>query len=90
MEIPDWVRWIFLGLVLLHLLSLVTVVRRVRRADAVGRRAARIDVVDVVGSLLMAIGIGLGVVSLAAVGFVIMVGAMTVGLVRRVRVGRAG
>ncbi|MEV6327171.1 hypothetical protein [Streptomyces sp. NPDC051909] len=85
MEIPDWVRWIALGLVVLNLLGLVPVVRRMRGGDPVERTAARIDLFDSAGSLLMLSGIGLRLVPLAAAGLAIMGVAITVGLVRRIR-----
>ncbi|MEU2772016.1 hypothetical protein ABZ646_03605 [Streptomyces sp. NPDC007162] len=53
MDIPGWSVWIALGLVVLQALGLVPVVRRLRGSDSAVRFKARLDLLDVVGSLLL-------------------------------------
>ncbi|MFH9824831.1 hypothetical protein [Streptomyces bobili] len=53
MDIPGWPVWIALALVLLQVLGLVSVIRRLRESDAALRFKARLDLLDVAGSLLL-------------------------------------
>ncbi|MFC8230670.1 hypothetical protein [Streptomyces sp. NPDC057287] len=52
MDIPDWFKWIFLGLAFLQVLGLVSVIRRLRELDSVVRTKARFDLVDSIGTIL--------------------------------------
>ncbi|MFD5717164.1 hypothetical protein [Streptomyces sp. NPDC127036] len=79
MEIPDyipgWFVWIMLGLAALQAIGLVPISGRLRAPDPAVRSAARLDLLDAVGSLLLFVGFVLGqlVASfwlwLSAVGF---------------------
>ncbi|MFI6205138.1 hypothetical protein ACIBAI_01895 [Streptomyces sp. NPDC051041] len=53
MDIPGWFVWIALGLVVLQALGLVPVIRRLRGSDSSARFKARLDLLDIVGSLLL-------------------------------------
>ncbi|MEU0116107.1 hypothetical protein ABZ137_20905 [Streptomyces bobili] len=53
MDIPGWFVWIALALFLLQVLGLVPVIHRLRESDAALRAEARLDLLDVVGSLLL-------------------------------------
>ncbi|KUM80942.1 hypothetical protein [Streptomyces griseorubiginosus] len=63
MGIPGWFDWIFLFLISWQVLVLFVVLRRLREADSEGRFRARLDVLDVVGSLLLFGGGLLGLVA---------------------------
>jgi hypothetical protein len=52
-DIPGWFVWIALGLAVLQALGLVPVIRRLRGSDSSVRFKARLDLLDVVGSLLL-------------------------------------
>ncbi|MFJ8888942.1 hypothetical protein ACIRJR_36900 [Streptomyces sp. NPDC102402] len=52
MDIPDWFKWIFLGLAFLQVFGLVSVIRRLRELDAEVRAKARFDLVDSSGTIL--------------------------------------
>ncbi|MFE9846968.1 hypothetical protein [Streptomyces goshikiensis] len=56
MDIPDWFKWIFLGLAFLQVLGLVSVIRRLRELDPVVRAKARFDLLDSIGSILFLAG----------------------------------
>ncbi|MFF7532128.1 hypothetical protein ACIP6Q_25415 [Streptomyces bobili] len=60
MDIPGWFAWIALPLFLLQVLGLFTVIDRLRGSDAALRAKARLDLLDVVGSLLLFGGLMLG------------------------------
>ncbi|MFJ3638809.1 hypothetical protein ACIPRD_03535 [Streptomyces sp. NPDC090108] len=60
MDIPDWLAWLFLGVVVLHAFSVVRIVRRLRGPDPAVRVAARLDLVDASGGLLAMLGLALG------------------------------
>ncbi|MCT9003539.1 hypothetical protein [Streptomyces rhizosphaerihabitans] len=63
MNIPGWSVWIVLGLAaLLQALGLVPVIRRLRGSDSAMRFKARLDLLDVIGSLLLFGGLLLGLV----------------------------
>lgn len=51
-DIPDWFKWIFLGLAFLQVLGLVSVIRRLRELDSGVRAKARFDLVDSIGTIL--------------------------------------
>ncbi|WP_286255677.1 hypothetical protein [Streptomyces graminofaciens] len=53
MDIPGWFVWLALGLAILQALGLVPVIRRLRESDSSVRFQARLDLVDVVASLLL-------------------------------------
>ncbi|MER5372966.1 hypothetical protein [Streptomyces sp. NPDC002553] len=53
MDIPDWSLWLFLGLALLQVLALVPVTGRLREPDPAVRSEARLDLLDIFGSLLL-------------------------------------
>ncbi|WP_436989974.1 hypothetical protein [Streptomyces sp. enrichment culture] len=53
MDIPSWFVWIALGLAVLQAFGLVPVIRRLRESDSSARFEARLDLLDVVGSLLL-------------------------------------
>ncbi|MFD9541988.1 hypothetical protein [Streptomyces sp. NPDC060022] len=52
MDIPDWFKWIFLGLAFLQVLGLVPVISRLRELDSAVRAKARFDLLDSIGSIL--------------------------------------
>ncbi len=52
-DIPGWLVWIVLGLAVLQALGLVPVIRRLRGSDPSVRFNTRLDLLDVVGSLLL-------------------------------------
>ncbi|MGF0173187.1 hypothetical protein ACQF36_22600 [Streptomyces sp. Marseille-Q5077] len=62
MDIPGWFVWIALGLAVLQALGLVPVIRRLRGSDSAVRFKARLDLLDVVGSLLLFGGLLLSLV----------------------------
>ncbi|MFK0155168.1 hypothetical protein ACIQVL_07700 [Streptomyces sp. NPDC090499] len=53
MDIPGWSVWIALGLTVLQALGLGPVIRRLRGTDSAVRSKARLDLMDVIGSLLL-------------------------------------
>ncbi|WEH16929.1 hypothetical protein [Streptomyces sp. VNUA24] len=53
MDIPGLFVWIALGLAVLQVLGLVPVIRRLRGSDSAVRFEARLDLLDVVASLLL-------------------------------------
>ncbi|MGW7167386.1 hypothetical protein ACWGH3_19180 [Streptomyces sp. NPDC054884] len=62
MGIPGWFVWIFLVLFLWQVLCLFPVIHRLREANSALRSKARLDLLEVVGSLL---GFGGGLLGLA-------------------------
>ncbi|MFJ8870426.1 hypothetical protein ACIRD6_32330 [Streptomyces sp. NPDC102473] len=78
MDIPDWFKWIFLGLAFLHVIGLFPVIHRLRELDPVVRAKARFDLVDSIGTILFLCGAYLSVEAseswlwLALAGFAIM------------------
>ncbi|MFC8955482.1 hypothetical protein ACFT8P_23040 [Streptomyces sp. NPDC057101] len=62
MDIPDWLVWLALALVVLQTLGLVPVIRRLRGPDSTVRSTARLDLLDTVGSLLVFGGLLLSLV----------------------------
>jgi hypothetical protein len=52
-DIPGWFVWIALGLAVLQALGLVPVIRRLRGSDSSVRFEARLDLLDVVSSMLL-------------------------------------
>ncbi|WP_430377355.1 hypothetical protein [Streptomyces sp. B1-3] len=63
MGIPGWFDWIFLFLFSWQVLVFFVVLHRLREADADLRGEARLDLLDVVGSLLLFGGGLLGLVA---------------------------
>ncbi|WP_369223283.1 hypothetical protein AB5J52_20015 [Streptomyces sp. R39] len=59
MDIPGWSVWIALGLTVLQAPGLVPVIRRLRGTDSAVRSQARLDLMDVIGSLLLFGGLSL-------------------------------
>ncbi|MET7694886.1 hypothetical protein ABZT06_44440 [Streptomyces sp. NPDC005483] len=59
MGIPGWFVWIFLVLFFWQVLGLIPVIHRLREADSALRFKARLDLMEVVGSLLLFGGIPL-------------------------------
>ncbi|MEU9665286.1 hypothetical protein AB0J81_03895 [Streptomyces bobili] len=53
MDIPGWFVWIALALFLLQVVGLDAVIHRLRGSDAALRAEARLDLLDVVGSMLL-------------------------------------
>ncbi|MFE0453120.1 hypothetical protein ACFW2D_17905 [Streptomyces sp. NPDC058914] len=53
MGIPGWFVWIFLILFFWQVLGLVPVIHRLREANSALRVKARLDLLEVVGSLLL-------------------------------------
>ncbi|MET7977298.1 hypothetical protein ABZW44_30595 [Streptomyces mirabilis] len=62
MDIPGWSVWIALALAFLQALGLVPAIRRLRGSDSAVRFEARLDLLDVVGSLLLFGGLLLSLV----------------------------
>ncbi|MFD5251362.1 hypothetical protein ACFWM5_00765 [Streptomyces bobili] len=60
MDIPGWFVWIALALFLLQVVGLFTAIGRLRGSDAMLRAKARLDLLDIVGSLLLFSGLMLG------------------------------
>ncbi|WP_280857619.1 MULTISPECIES: hypothetical protein [unclassified Streptomyces] len=91
MDIPGWFVWIALGLAFLQALGLVPVIRRLRGSDSAVRFRARLDLLDVVGSLLLFGGVLLSLVVAASwfwltfAGFALMAAVYAVKGVRRLR-----
>ncbi|WP_053849932.1 hypothetical protein [Streptomyces sp. NRRL B-24085] len=78
MDIPGWFAWLALALAVLQALGLVPVIRRLRGSDASARSKARLDLLDVIGSLLLFGGLVLSLAVAASwfwltfVGFALM------------------
>ncbi|MEU1171024.1 MULTISPECIES: hypothetical protein [Streptomyces] len=53
MGIPDWFKWIFLGLAFLQLLGLAPVISRLRELDSAVRAKARLDLLEWIGSIFI-------------------------------------
>ncbi len=53
MDIPGWFVWVALGLAVLRAFGFVPVIRRLRGSDSAVRFEARLDLLDVVASLLL-------------------------------------
>ncbi|MFF4033919.1 hypothetical protein ACFYZ2_29915 [Streptomyces sviceus] len=94
MGIPDWSVWIFLVLFLWQVLGLFPVIHRLREADSAPRSEARLDLLEVVGSLLL---FGGGLLSfmvgeswfwLGLTGFPLLTAVYAVKGVRRLRARR--
>ncbi|WP_371241063.1 hypothetical protein [Streptomyces pimonensis] len=60
MDIPGWFVWPAPGLAVLQALGFVPVSRRLRGSDSAVRFEARLDLLDVVASLLLSGGLVLG------------------------------
>ncbi|WP_437019482.1 hypothetical protein [Streptomyces sp. enrichment culture] len=94
MDIPGWFVWIAPGLVVLQALGLVPVIRRLRGSDSSVRSEARLDLLDVVGSLLLFGGLLLSLAvaeswfRLALAGFALMAAVYAVKAVRWLRARR--
>jgi hypothetical protein len=90
-DIPGWFVWIALGLAFLQALGLVPVIRRLRGSDSAVRFRARLDLLDVVGSLLLFGGVLLSLVvaeswfRLTFAGFALMAAVYAVKGVQRLR-----
>ncbi|MFJ6724426.1 hypothetical protein ACIQPQ_05860 [Streptomyces sp. NPDC091281] len=76
MDIPDWLTWLLAGLLVLQLLGLVPVVGRLRGPDAAERAAARPDLAETAGSVLL-FGGGLLSDVLTAAGLVLALAGFT-------------
>ncbi|MDH6585326.1 heme exporter protein D [Streptomyces sp. SAI-133] len=78
MDIPGWFVWLALGLAVLQVLGLVPVIRRLRGSGSAVRVEARLDLADVVASLLLLGGLVLSLAVAASwfwltcAGFVLM------------------
>ncbi|MGX4691170.1 hypothetical protein [Streptomyces sp. JNUCC 63] len=94
MDISGWFVWIALGLAVLQALGLVPVIRRLRGSDSSMRSEARLDLLDVVGSLLLFGGLLLSLAVaeswfwLIFVGFALMAAVYAVKGVHWVRARR--
>ncbi len=94
-DIPDWAVWIVLGLAILQALSLVPIVRRLRGPNSVVRSEARLELLDVVASLLLMSGLMLNLTEseswfwLAVTGFVLMTAVYAVKGIRWLRARRS-
>lgn len=90
-DIPGWFVWLALGLALLQALGLVPVIRRLRGSDSAVRFEARLDLLDVVASLLLIGGLVLSLAVaepwfwLTCAGFVLMTAVYAVKGVRWLR-----
>lgn len=93
-DIPGWFGWTAPALVLLQVLGLFTVIDRLRGSDAALRAKARLDLLDIVGSLLLFGGLMLGLLVaepwfwLALPGYALMSVFYGVKGVRRLRARR--
>ncbi|MFE8016305.1 hypothetical protein ACFU3O_26630 [Streptomyces antibioticus] len=91
MDIPGWFVWFALGLAVLQALNLVPVIRRLRESDSAVRFEARLDLLDVVASLLLFGGLVLSLAVgeswfwLTFAGFVLMAAVYAVKAVRWLR-----
>lgn len=87
-DIPNWFVWIALGLAVLQVLGLVPLLRRLRGSDSSVRFEARLDLLDVVASLLLFGGLVLSLAVaeswlwLTCAGFVLMAAVYAVKGVR--------
>ncbi|MFD3328819.1 hypothetical protein [Streptomyces sp. NPDC058701] len=94
MDIPDWGVWIVLGLAILQALGLVPIVRRLRGPNSEVRSEARLELLDVVASLLLMSGVMLSLTEseswfwLAVTGFVLMTAVYAVKGIRWLRARR--
>ncbi|MFD5592555.1 hypothetical protein [Streptomyces griseorubiginosus] len=94
MGIPGWSVWIFLVLFSWQVLVFFVVLSRLREADSERRFTARLDLLDVVASLLLLGGGLLGLVAgeswfwLGLAGFPLMTAVYAVKGVRRLRARR--
>ncbi|MFF0110837.1 hypothetical protein [Streptomyces hirsutus] len=94
MDIPGWFVWLALGLAVLQALGLVPVIRRLRGPDSAARFEARLDLLDVVASLLLFGGLLLSLAVaeswfwLTFVGFALMAAVYALKGVHRLRVRR--
>ncbi|MFD9787549.1 hypothetical protein [[Kitasatospora] papulosa] len=52
MDIPDWFKWIFLGLAFLQIPGLAPVIHGLRELDSGTRAKARLDLLDSIGTIL--------------------------------------
>jgi hypothetical protein len=93
-DIPGWFLWIALGLAVLQALGLVPVIRRLRGSDSAVCFKVRLDLLDVVGSLLLFAGLLLSLLGaeswswLASPGCALMAAVYAVKGVHRLRVRR--
>lgn len=93
-EIPDWSKWLFLGLALWQVLGLVPIIPRLRELDPVVRAKARFDLVETIGSTMLFCGGLLYVATseswfwLALAGFVMLSAGYAVKGVRLLRTRR--
>ncbi|MEU6373390.1 hypothetical protein [Streptomyces sp. NPDC046909] len=92
MYIPGWFVWLALGLAALQALGLVPVIRRLHGSDSAVRFEARLNLPDVVSSLLLFAGLVLSLAVaeswfwLTCAGFVLMAAAYAVKGVRWLRI----
>ncbi|WP_216588046.1 hypothetical protein [Streptomyces brasiliscabiei] len=91
MDIPGWFVWLALGLAALQAFGLVPVIRRLRGSDSAVRFEARLDLLDVVASLLLFGGLMLSLAVadswfwLTSAGFALMTAVYAVKGVRWLR-----
>ncbi|MDX2949155.1 hypothetical protein [Streptomyces caniscabiei] len=91
MDIPGWFVWIALGLAALQAFGLGPVIRRLRGSDSAVRIEARLDLLDVVASLLLIGGLMLSLAVsdswfwLTCAGFALMAAVYAVKGVRWLR-----
>ncbi|MEU0119179.1 hypothetical protein ABZ137_37240 [Streptomyces bobili] len=94
MGIPGWFVWIFLVPFFWQVLGLYPVIHRLRESDSALRAKARLDLLEVVGSLLLFGGAMLSLLVaeswawLAVSGWVLMAAAYAVKGVHRLRARR--
>ncbi|MEU6882157.1 hypothetical protein [Streptomyces sp. NPDC046712] len=60
MDIPDWLVWIAVVLVVFQALALVRVIGLMTGPDLSARSKARLDLLETVGTLLLLVGLLLG------------------------------
>ncbi|MFD8666598.1 hypothetical protein OG728_39540 (plasmid) [Streptomyces microflavus] len=53
MGIPDWFRWIFLGLAVMQLFGLASVIGRLRERDSAVRAKARLELLEWIGLIFI-------------------------------------
>ncbi|MFC8434445.1 hypothetical protein [Streptomyces sp. NPDC057253] len=93
-DIPGWFVWLALGLAVLQVLGLVPVIRRLRGSDSAVRFEARLDLLEVVASLLLFSGLLLSFAVakswswLTFAGFVLMAAVYALKWVHRLGVRR--
>ncbi|MFE8937920.1 hypothetical protein ACWDNT_12445 [Streptomyces sp. NPDC000963] len=91
MDIPDWLVWVALGMIVLQLLGLVPVTRRMRAPDPAVRSKGYLDLLETIGCLLLFIGLMLSFVVagswfwITPIGFVLMTAAYVLKGIRRLR-----